>query len=74
MIYSGAVIKDYSTTTGYTIVEDATVEEGVYIGSKAVIMSGRNVGAWSSVSVGSVVMKDVRPGTTVFGMPAQEIG
>ena len=74
MIYSGAEIGDFSTSTGFTIIEDAVIEEGVHLGSKAVITAGKRVGAWSNVAVGSVVMSDVRPGTTVFGMPAEEIG
>ena len=73
MIYSGAAIEDYSTTTGFTVVERAVVREGVMIGSKAVITEGTEVGSWSKVSVGSVVFENVRPGVTVFGMPAQEI-
>jgi len=74
MIYSGATIEDYSTTTGFTVVEHSVVHEGAYLGSKAVVMEGADVGSWSNVSVGSVVVDSVRPGTTVFGMPAQEIG
>lgn len=74
MIYSGAVIEDFSTTTGFTVVERSVVRQGVYIGSKAVISEGAEVGSWSNVSVGSVVFDNVRPNTTVFGMPAQEIG
>ncbi len=74
MIYSGARIGDFCTTTGFTVVENAVIEEGVYIGSKVVVTAGCTVGAWSQVAVGSVVTADVRPGVTVFGMPAQEIG
>lgn len=74
MIYSGAHIEDYSTTTGFTVVERAVVHEGVYIGSKAVIMQDCEVGEWTNVSVGSVVMENTRSNVTVFGMPAQEIG
>ncbi len=74
MIYSGARIEDYSTTTGFTVVEPSIVHEGVYIGSKAVITEGCEVGSWSKVSAGSVVTQDIRSGVTVFGMPAQEIG
>ena len=73
MIYSGAHIKDYCTTTGFTVVERTTVHTGVYIGSKAVIMQDCEVGEWTNVSVGSVVMENVKPNVTVFGMPAQEI-
>ncbi len=74
MVYSGARIEDYCTTTGFTVIERSTIHKGVYIGSKAVITEGREVGEWSNVSVGSVVLNDVNPNTTVFGMPAQEIG
>jgi len=73
MIYSGAKIGNYSTTTGFTVVEEAIVEEGVFIGSKAVITQGCRVGAWANVSAGSVVINDIRSGSTVFGMPAQEM-
>ncbi len=74
MIYSGARIGDFSTTTGFTVVERATVHEGVYLGSKVVITEGCEVGSWSRVSAGSVVTQSIRSGVTVFGMPAQEIG
>lgn len=74
IIQSGACVESYSTTTGFTVVEDAVIHEGVYIGSKAVITSGCEVGSWSQVSAGSVVTQNVRPGVVVFGMPAQEIG
>ena len=74
MLYAGASVGDYSTTTGFTIVENACVGEGVFIGSKAVITAGCSVGDWSQVYVGSVVMNDVKPGSKVFGMPAAEIG
>ena len=74
MLYSGAEIENYSTTTGFTVVERAVVHEGVYIGSKAVITEGTEVGSWSNISVGSVVLDNVRPNVTVFGMPAREIG
>ena len=74
MIYSGARIEDYCTTTGFTVVERSTIRKGVYIGSKATIMEGAVVGEWANVSVGSVVTEDVRPNVTVFGLPAKEIG
>lgn len=74
MICGGATIGSYSTATGYTVVEEAVVGEGVFIGSKAVITEGCTVGEWSQVSAGSVVTQDIRPFVTVFGMPAQEIG
>ena len=74
MIYSGAHIENYCTTTGFTVIENATLHEGVYVGSKAVVMESCEVGEWVNVSVGSVITENIRPNVTVFGMPAQEIG
>ena len=74
MIYSGAEIGDYSTTTGFTVIEDAKIGSDVFVGSKAVVTEGCTVGNGAKISAGSVVLEDVRPGVTVFGMPAQEIG
>ncbi len=74
MIYAGAQIGNYSTTTGFTVIEDARIGDGVFVGSKAVVINGCTVSDWANVSAGSVVTEDVRPGVTVFGMPAQEIG
>ncbi len=73
MIYSGAIIEDYCTTTGFTVVQKAIIHEGVYIGSKAVVMHDCEVGEWSNISVGSVVTANIKSHVTVFGMPAQEI-
>ena len=69
----GAVIDDYSTITGFAVVEEAKVGKRVFVGSHAVIGSGVYVGDDAQVSVGSIVTKDIRAGSTVFGVPAQEI-
>ena len=73
MITPGAVIDDYSTITGFAVVEAATVGKRVFVGSHAVITSGVHIGDDAQVSVGSIVQSDVKPGTTVFGVPAEEI-
>ena len=73
MITPGAVIDDYSTITGMAVVEAAKVGKNVFVGSHAVITQGVTIGDYAQVSVGSIVTKDVRPGSTVFGVPAQEI-
>lgn len=74
MIMSGASIDSFSTTTGFTVVEKAKVGKCVYIGSHAVITEGVSIGDDARVSIGSIVDKDVIPGTTVFGVPADSIG
>ena len=73
MLCPGAVIGSYSTTTGFTVVDNAVIGERVFVGSHAVILPGVTVGDDAQVSVGSIVTEDVRPGVTVFGVPAAEI-
>lgn len=74
MLMSGAQIDSYSTTTGFTVVENAKVGKRVYIGSHAVITDGVIVGDDARISVGSIVTEDVPSGVTVFGVPAKSIG
>ena len=73
MIAPGAVIDDYSTITGFSVVEAAHVGKRVFVGSHAVIPSGITVGDDAQISVGSIVKKDVEAGTMVFGVPAEVI-
>lgn len=73
MLCPGARIDDYSTTTGFTVVENATIGKGVFVGSHAVIASGVHVNDFAQVSAGSIVQNDVKEGSTVFGVPAVEI-
>ena len=73
-ICAGSVIGDYSTTTGFTVVDNATIGKRVFIGSHAVVVPGVTVGDDAQVSVGSIVTSDVEKGATVFGVPAAQIG
>ncbi len=74
MLMSGAQIDSFSTTTGLAVVENAKVGKRVYVGSHAVIADGVTVGDDASVSVGSIVTKDVPNGKNVFGVPAEVTG
>lgn len=49
------------------------VEDEVWIGTSAIILSGVRIGRGSIVAAGSVVTKDVSPFTVVAGNPAKEI-
>ena len=49
------------------------VGDDVWIGAKAVILSGVTIGSGAIISAGSVVNKDVEPNSIVGGVPAKLI-
>ena len=49
------------------------MEEGVLVGTGAQVLQYLRLGANSTVGAGSVVTKDVAPGTTVVGIPAKPL-
>lgn len=49
----------------------AIVEDGAHIGANATILPGVRIGAGALVGAGSVVTRDVAPGTVVAGNPAR---
>lgn len=65
-------IGDFCTLSGYVdLCGSVVIEEGVFFGSHAVVLPKARVGAWACVGAGSVVLRNVAPGTTVFGVPAK---
>ncbi len=50
------------------------VEDNVFIGANSIICPGVKIGKNSIIAAGSVVVKDVEPGTIVGGNPAKKIG
>jgi sugar O-acyltransferase (sialic acid O-acetyltransferase NeuD family) len=52
---------------------NVVLEEGVFVGSHAVVLPKAHVGAWAQVGAGSVVLRHVPPETTVFGVPAKPV-
>jgi len=48
-----------------------TLGEGVLVGSHASVLPRLKVGSGAVVGAGSVVVRDVAPGVTVFGVPAR---
>lgn len=64
---------------GETIVETKTkgeiiVDDDVWIGERALILSGVHIGQGAVVAAGAVVTKNVSPYTIVGGVPANVIG
>lgn len=50
-----------------------TIEEGAWIGARAIVLGGVTVGKMSVIAAGAVVTKDVPPYTVVGGNPAKFI-
>lgn len=50
------------------------IEDDVWIGPNATILKGVRIGSGAVIEAGSVVVRDVPPGTRVMGNPAQIIG
>ncbi len=50
-----------------------TVESGVRLGANATLLGDITVGAGATVGAGSVVTRDVEPGSTVAGVPARPV-
>ncbi|MBF0300885.1 MAG: N-acetyltransferase, partial [Oligoflexia bacterium] len=50
------------------------VKEGASIGANSTIVAGIELGSYCMIGAGSVVVKNVRPFTLVFGNPARERG
>lgn len=58
---------------GATLAGAVTVLEGAFICTGASLIPFRKVGKWSTVGAGAVVIRDVRDGVTVVGVPAREV-
>ena len=50
-----------------------TIEDDIWIGANATILSGVNIGQHSVIAAGAVVTKDVPPHSLVAGVPAKVI-
>lgn len=53
---------------------ETLVKKGASIGAKSVILCGVTIGEFALIGIGSVVTKDVKPYSLVFGNPASLIG
>jgi sugar O-acyltransferase (sialic acid O-acetyltransferase NeuD family) len=67
-----AVVGDWTTASAHCdITGFVKVGAGVFMGTRASIIPGRQVGAGAKLAAGAVVFADVAPGVTVFGNPAR---
>lgn len=58
---------------GSVISPGAVIEEEVFIGSGVTVVSGVTIEKGARIGVGSVVVRPVKAGETVFGNPAQKV-
>ena len=69
-----ATVGDGCTLSGHVDVTGfANLGKGVFLGSHATILPGAEVGDYAVVGAGSVVLKKVKAGATVMGVPAKQI-
>jgi sugar O-acyltransferase (sialic acid O-acetyltransferase NeuD family) len=64
---SFAVLSPYSTANG-----SAVLEEGVFLGTHAVVNPMIRIGAWSRIASGSIVYRAVGPHRLALGNPAKD--
>ncbi len=69
-----ARVGDYSVLLGGDAVSgNVAIGDDVLVGSSVVIHPGLTVGDGAIVGIGSVVIRSVPPGVTVFGNPAKQL-
>jgi acetyltransferase-like isoleucine patch superfamily enzyme len=54
-------------------IEPVVIEDDVWLGVRSVVLKGVTVGRGSVIGAGSVVTRDVPPGSLAFGVPAQVV-
>ena len=68
IVADGCTLSPHSAVNGF-----ASLGEGVFLGSHAIVLPGAEIGDYAIVGAGSVVLKKVKAGATVMGVPAKQI-
>jgi sugar O-acyltransferase (sialic acid O-acetyltransferase NeuD family) len=65
-------LSDYvNICPGVCVGGSAKLSEGVYLGLNASVIQGVNIGAWTKVGAGAVVLSDLPDHVTAVGVPAR---
>lgn len=72
MVGFDAVVEDYASVMAYANITTAYIGEQAYIGDNSVVIR-KTVHENAVVTANSVVVKDVKAGTTVMGNPARRL-
>lgn len=59
--------------SGRPVIRETVIEDDVWIGHSAIIMTGVKIGAGAVIAAGAIVTKDVDSCTIVAGVPARKI-
>lgn len=80
IINTGAVVEHDNIITDYvhispnvTLSGGVGVGEGSHLGSGATVIPGKNIGNWSVIGAGGVVVNDMASNVTAVGVPAQVV-
>lgn len=69
-----AIVGDFSTLSCHCdVTGGAVLEDEVFMGSRSSVLPRVRVGKGAVVGAGSVVLRAVKPGDVVFGVPAKRI-
>lgn len=69
------VVSEYATlSSACNLTGGVVIGEGAFLATAVSIIPGRRIGAGAYVGVGSVVIRNVPDGVTVFGNPSRVIG
>jgi sugar O-acyltransferase (sialic acid O-acetyltransferase NeuD family) len=74
IVSHGAIVEDFATMAlGAALCGGSRLARAAYAGARCVIRDGVTVGAGAVVGIGAVVVRDVQPGSVVFGNPARPV-
>jgi sugar O-acyltransferase (sialic acid O-acetyltransferase NeuD family) len=66
------VLRDFvHIAPGVRLAGNVTLEPGAFMGIGSCALPGVRIGAWATVGAGSVVLREVPPGSTAVGVPAK---
>ena len=71
--HDGRIGAHASVGPGVHLAGRVTVEDGAFVGIGAAVREGVTIGEWALVAGGAMVVRDVRAGSRVAGVPAREL-
>jgi putative colanic acid biosynthesis acetyltransferase WcaF len=73
LVYICTGSHDYRTRTFDLITRPVVIENGAWVGARAIVLGGVKIGANAVVAAGSVLTKDVPTAAVVAGQPARSV-